>query len=66
MNSRARRIRAEAAVLWRELYHEPAPLGIGGGQILKLILMRLPELRYERLSSPFLRPSPELIWPKET
>ena len=62
MNSRARRIRAEAAVLWRELYHEPPPPQMEGGEMLDLMLRRLPPVRYEKLSSPHLRRG--LTWPK--
>ena len=55
--TRERRIRTEAQALWRELYGEPAPACAGGGEILDLMLSRLPEVSYNRLRSPFLRPS---------
>jgi hypothetical protein len=59
MSSREERIQAEAAALWRELYNEPPP----AGDVLEVMLRRLPDVSYERINSPYLRPS-GLSWPK--
>ena len=48
-------IKAEAAALWRELYNEPAPALADGGEMLDLMLRRLPPAGYERIASPHLR-----------
>ena len=56
MSTREERIEAETAALWRELYHEAAPTG-DAGEMLDLMLRRLPPVGYERLNSPFLRRS---------
>jgi hypothetical protein len=61
MSSREERIDAEAAALWRELYDESPPDGAEGGEMIDLMLSRLPALGYERMRRPFLRP---LTWPK--
>lgn len=55
MSARKMRIKAEAAALWRELYDEPAPAAADGGEMLDLMLRRLPAAGYDRLASPFLR-----------
>jgi len=63
MSARQKRIKAEADALWRELYAEPAPASADGGEILDLMLHRLPPIDYDRLSSPHLRRS-ALAYPK--
>jgi hypothetical protein len=63
MSTRKQRIEAEAVALWRTLFHEPPPAAGECSEILELMLRRLPELDYERLSSPCLRRS-ALTWPK--
>jgi hypothetical protein len=55
MPTREQRIEAEAADLWRELYDEPPPSVEDAGDMLELMLSRLPTVDYERLASPFLR-----------
>jgi hypothetical protein len=60
MDSRKAKIQAEARALWRELYDEPPPAD--GGQMLDLMLSRLPEVGYERLNSPHLRRSRLSSW----
>jgi hypothetical protein len=55
MSTRDERIEAEAAALWRELYDEAPPAEGDGGDMLDLMLRRLPAVGYERLNSPFLR-----------
>jgi hypothetical protein len=55
--SREKRIEAEAQALWRELYDEPAPALADGGEMLELMLTRLPDVSYDRMASPFLRRS---------
>jgi hypothetical protein len=56
MKSRDERIAEEAAALWRELFGA-APPPADGPSMLKVITGRLPDVRYDRLRSPFLRPS---------
>jgi hypothetical protein len=63
MSARKRRIEAEAAALWRELYGEPAPATEDGCELLDMMLRRLPAVDYERLNSPHLRRS-ALTFPK--
>lgn len=63
MSTREERIETEAVALWRELYDEPPPALHDPGEMLELMLRRLPEADYERLNSPFLRRS-ALTWPK--
>ena len=60
--SRDKRIKAEATALWRELYDEPPPASAEGGEILDLMLSRLPDLDYDRMNSPFLRRSKLSSW----
>jgi hypothetical protein len=55
MSARQTRIKAEAASLWRELYDEPAPASADGGEMIDLMLRRLPQAGYDRLASPHLR-----------
>lgn len=57
MPTRDSRIRAEAAALWQALFSEPPPPEAEGADLLDLVTHRLPEERYVRLRSPFLRPS---------
>jgi hypothetical protein len=63
MSARERRIEAEAAALWRELYDEPAPASADAHELLDAMLRRLPAVDYERLSSPHLRRG-NLTFPK--
>lgn len=66
MRTRDQRIRAEAAALWRELYHEDPPARIDSTKLLELMLGRLaPVGGYERLTSPHLRRT-AMSWPKRT
>jgi hypothetical protein len=62
MKSRQQKIEAEANALWRELYQEAPPAAAEGGEMLSLMLSRLPDVGYERLSSPFLRRSKLSSW----
>jgi hypothetical protein len=55
MSRREERIQSEARALWRELYGEAPPAGAQGGDMLDLMLSRLPNTNYDRLNSPFLR-----------
>jgi hypothetical protein len=57
MTGRDDRIYEEAAALWREVFGEPPPIRADGGTMLDLILKTLPDRGYERMASPFLRPS---------
>lgn len=57
MDGREQRIYEEAAALWRELFSEPPPTRSDGQTLLDAIMKSLPERSYERLSSPYLRPS---------
>lgn len=58
------RIYQEAAALWRELYGEPPPMKADGATMLALITRSLPEKAYDRLRSPHLRPSTDVVMPK--
>jgi hypothetical protein len=53
----------EAAALWRELYTAPPPGELDGGTILRMIMQRLPEAEYGRLTSVHLRPS-NIVFPQ--
>jgi hypothetical protein len=57
MKCRDQRICEEATDLWREMFAEPPPPLIDGAAMLALITQRLGDARYERLRSPYLRPS---------
>jgi len=58
MGRREQRIYEEATALWRELFDEdPPPDQADGGRLLEIITRHLGEPSYERLRSPFLRPS---------
>ena len=63
MNGRDDRIYEEAAALWRELFGEPPPIRADGPTLLDVITKALPERPYDRLASPFLRPS-QIAGPK--
>ena len=65
MSNRKQRIKAEANILWRELYDEAPPAGADGSEMLDMMLRRLPPASYDRLNSPFLRSS-TLSWPKRS
>ena len=56
MDGQDSRIYEEAAALWRALYDEQPPEQ-DGSTLLDMITQRLPATEYERLRSPFLRPS---------
>jgi len=63
MSTRAARIEAEATALWRELYGESPPADADAGEMLKIMLQRLPAISYERLNSPHMHRS-GVSWPK--
>ena len=65
MRARDKAITAEAAALWRELYHEEPPARTHGAALLDLMLKRLPPTAYDRLNSPHLRRG-ALSWPKRS
>lgn len=56
-HDRDERVQAEAAALWRELFGEPPPIRADGAMMLDAIMKSLPEKAYDRLASPYLRPS---------
>jgi len=58
------RIYQEACALWRELYGEPPPIAADGALMLKIIMGSLPDVGYERLRTPHLRPSVDVVMPK--
>ena len=62
MVSREARIKAEATALWRTLSGDPPPAHADGGELLEMMLNRLPDVGYERLNSPFLRRSGLSSW----
>jgi hypothetical protein len=64
MMGRDDKVYEEAAALWRALYDGPLPATAEGTVILDLIVGGLPDsTRYERLASPYLRPS-NIAFPK--
>lgn len=65
MNPREERIYQEAAALWRELYGEPPPVRTDGGTLIDVIMRTLPDIRYDRIRSPYLRRS-AVAWPVTT
>ena len=56
MDGRETKIYEEAAALWRELYGEQPPVR-DGSLLLDIITQKLPTGEYDRLRSPYLRPS---------
>jgi len=56
MDGRETKIYEEAAALWRELYGEQPPVR-DGALLLDMITQNLSLCEYERLRSPYLRPS---------
>lgn len=54
---RDERIQEEAAALWRELFGEPPPIAAEGEVMLDVIMRSLPEMSYDRLRSPHIRPT---------
>ncbi len=56
MDGREAKIYEEAAALWRELYGEQPPVR-DGSLLLDIITQKLPLGDYDRLRSPYLRPS---------
>jgi len=57
MTSRDQRIYEEAVALWGELFREPPPAVVDGAELLELIARKLPDPNYDRIRSPYLRPS---------
>jgi hypothetical protein len=57
MDGREDKIYEEAAALWRELYGEPPPIRADGAEMLDVIMRTLPDMSYDRLRSPHLRPT---------
>jgi len=57
MKTRDEKIAEEAAALWRELFGAAPPADADGRALLKAITGKLPNVRYDRMRSPFLRPS---------
>jgi hypothetical protein len=57
MDVREERIYLEAAALWRELHGDAAPPPADSEALLEIIMGGLPAVDYERLCSPWLRPS---------
>ncbi|HEX3700077.1 MAG TPA: hypothetical protein VHV27_05320 [Phenylobacterium sp.] len=57
MSGREDMVYEEAAALWRELFGEPPPIRADGVTLLEVIMKSLPDRPYDRLSSPYLRPS---------
>jgi hypothetical protein len=57
MSRRDENIDQEARDLWRALRADPPPEGIGGPDLLAILIAQAPQLRYDRMTSPFLRDS---------
>ncbi|EJL30991.1 hypothetical protein PMI01_02926 [Caulobacter sp. AP07] len=56
MASRDDLIKREALELWGQMHDEPAP-EVSGGELLQLICRDLDLFAYDRVQSPFLRPT---------
>lgn len=65
MSTRTARLEAEAAALWRELYGEPPPAEADAGEMLDIMLRRMPAISYDRLSSPYMHRA-AVSWPKRS
>jgi len=65
MSTRAARIEAEAAALWRELYGDSPPAEADAAEMLDIMLQRMPAITYDRLSSPHMHRS-AVSWPKRS
>ena len=63
MSGRDERIYEEAAALWRALHGDAAPAPPDPRTILDQITGALPDVSYDRLCSPHLRPS-TIVGPK--
>ena len=57
MDPRDERIYEEATALWRELFDGPPPTRADARVMLDMIVSNISEASYERLRSPYLRPS---------
>ena len=57
MKTRDEKVAEEAAALWLEVFGAPPPAKADGAALLAAITKRLPDLRYDRMRSPYLRPS---------
>jgi hypothetical protein len=55
--TREQRINDEIAALWQEVFGGPPPPKANGAAMLQIITGALPEVGYERMLSPHLRPS---------
>ena len=64
MSGRDDRIYQEACALWRELYDDAPPTGADGATILDMITGKLPQSRYDRITSPYMRPT-TISYPKK-
>jgi hypothetical protein len=56
MASRDDLIKREALELWSMMHDEPAP-AVSGGELLEIIFRDLDLYGYDRVQSPFLRPT---------
>ena len=63
MPGRDQKIYDEAVALWRQVYGEPPPRGMAGGDLLERLMHDLPETRYARFASRHLRAS-EITFPR--
>ena len=57
MTPRDQSIDQEARELWRTLRADPPPENLTGSELLRLLINRSAAPSYDRLVSPFLRPS---------
>ena len=57
MEPREQRIYEEAAALWREVFGDSPPLRLDGPTLLEIITRCSGPPPYDRLHSPYLRPS---------
>jgi len=57
MTEREQRLHDEASALWREVFGEAPPLRMDGATMLEIVTRCVDEVSYNRVYSPFLRPS---------
>ena len=57
MTDRDQRLEDEVAALWREVVGKPPPEQADASLMLDALLKGMPEMAYDRLSSPYLRAS---------
>ena len=57
MTDREQRVYEEASALWHEVFGEPPPLQMDGATMLDIVTRCVDDISYQRVISPFLRPT---------